>query len=59
MKYWLGTMNRIATSEDDSYPISKENWEEHKHEWHEISKEMYDEIYVRIWDEACNTFWHC
>lgn len=52
MRYWIGTMNRVTIT-DDNKTMPKEDG------WHEVTKEKYEETYNRIWDEACNSFWHC
>lgn len=59
MKYWVGTMNRVAITEDNELPIKKEYWEKYKKEWKEVSKEIYDKAYEDAWNIACNSFWHC
>lgn len=59
MKYWVGTMNRVAVTEDNEYPIKADKWEQHKDEWREVTPAEYKKAWAAAWDIACNTIWHC
>ena len=52
MRYWVGTMNRVTTT-DDNKTMPKENG------WYEVTEKQYEKAYERAWNEACNSFWHC
>lgn len=50
-RYWIGTMNRILMTIDKEMPASEG--------WREVTEKQYNEAYLKTWDIACNTAWHC
>lgn len=50
-RYWVGTMNRVCTTNGEEMP--KEDG------WKEVSEKEYEIAFARAWEIACNTIWHC